>query len=256
MPRLYNIHHTPEQNLEILAENYYPGRFLAVGFCPNGDAAQLYAIGGRSEGSKNRVLVEEDNIVSTEVFDPNKSVGDPTLTIYDAMRRYRDVHVVSNGDQTSTAIQYMRCGKTFFEAMESRDYEPDSPNYTPRISGFIDMHSNEESKPVMGISVIRKVAVSDLAIRNTFSETAESPEEKLQLENGLGYAVHTYLGDGKPLPSYDEAPFTIPIQRDAKENAEMLWENLNPETRVAVVAKTISAATLESEFHIINLHKR
>jgi IMP cyclohydrolase len=250
MPRIYDPENTPEQNLEILAANPYPGRFLAVGFDLGGYAVQIYAIGGRSEGSQNRVLVEEAGIVSTEIYDTSKPVGDPTLTIYDATRHRKKLHLVSNGDQTDTALKYLRAGKTFQEAMDSRTYEPDVPNYTPRISGFINTAASEE-EPALGISIIRKVAVSDLAVRDFFTDLSG----ELLKKEGLANAVHTYKGDGDPLPAYDEPSFVIPVHHETlKETAEMVWDHLNPDTRVGVAVQVTDdlAGTLT---HIINRHK-
>ncbi|MGI9027811.1 MAG: IMP cyclohydrolase [Candidatus Saccharimonadales bacterium] len=247
--RLYQPENTPQANLEILAANSYLGRFFVQGFFMQepGDKVyvQAYGLEGRSEGSRNRTLQQnEDGSVSTKVFDMAKQVGDPALTLYRAMDSVNGIHVVSNGNQTTTAIEYLRQGKSFEEAINTRDYEPDEPNYTPRISGYIDA---EQSK--FGISIIRKLAVSRLAVRTLFTE--QSPEIELTPE--VGYAVHTYQGDGNPLPPFDEAPFKLPLRDTAQTMAELMWDNLDTNNRVAVAAKVFTSTS--QDIFIINRHE-
>lgn len=245
---LYNRNNSPEANLDVLSGIEYPGRLLVVGKSAGGLAMQVYVVGGRSDGSRNRVLVNEDNIVSTRPYDPKKSVGNPRLTIYDAMRRTGTTHVVSNGDQTTTAIQFLGSGKTFREAMNRRSFESDKPNNTPRISAFTELNPSED-EPTMGISVIVKNQLTGGPLRRYFEEGVtlgmEAPGD------GIGYAVHTYRGDGKPLPSFNEHPFTLPLEATATDTAEMLWACLNHDNRVAIAAKTISLSG-EVDISIIN----
>ena len=212
-------------------------------------AVQAYAIGGRSDDSRNRILVLEDDIVSTESFNKSKMVSHPELTIYDALRCSGSTHIASNGDQTATAIQYLRSGRSFEEAMNSRSYEPDAPNFTPRISGFINTNANENGQK-FGMSLVRKASDSNQTVRALYTEN--SPE--IQLEQGVGYVLHTYLGNDNPLPSFDEVPFPIPILANAQAMATMLWEHLSAETRVAVAVKTITADG-QAGFFIINTHQ-
>jgi len=245
----YIPENTPEQNLSILAENPYPGRLLVVGFA--GEVSVIaYAVQGRSEGSRNRRLVVQDNIVSTEIADPSLPVGDPELTIYDAMRRVGDVEIVSNGNQTDRVVRYLRSGKKIAEALEATDHEPDAPNFTPRITGFLD-GDPDTREPYIGLSVISKNPLGEGSIRKLY--TNYSPELAKGLHSdrpNIGWTVHTYKGEGSPLPSFDEPPFIIPIQDRAKDMAEMLWENMDSNNRVAVAAKTISS--LGVSFHIID----
>lgn len=247
MSRLYSPENKPHKNLEILAANPYPGRFIVIGKA-GGVAVQAYAIMGRSEGSRNRVLVEQDGIVSTDVFDKSQPVGDPSLTIYEAVRQEGAVHIVSNGRQTTTAAEHLRDGKTFQDAMETHTYEPDDPNFTPRISGFIDTEADLHDRPAIGISIIRKIAVSNLPVRDLFTDYF--PDHNLG--SGIGMAVHTYKGDGSPLPTFDEAPFRMPVEDTAEGMAQLLWDNLNEENRVAVAAKVI--APTGQDIFIINRH--
>ncbi len=245
MSRLYSPENTPGENLEILARNPYIGRILVEGFA-GGVAVQAYGIEGRSDGSRNRVQVSQGGLVSTEVFETSKPVGDPELTIYDSMQQRGSVHIVSNGNQTSTAIQYLRCGKTFEEAMLSRLFEPDEPNFTPRISGYIDLYPTDQ--PRLNISVIRKDRSTGTAVHSFYPDYY--PENNL--ESGVGYAVHTYKGNGDPLPSFDEEPFKIPIEDTAKGMAQLLWNNLDRENRVSVVGKVFTPTS--REIYIINRH--
>jgi len=237
MPQ-YSESNTPEQNLELLANNPYPGRLLVVGFTPETQVL-AYAVMGRSDGSRNRVLTLQDNVVGTEVADYSISAGDPELTIYDALRKVGDIEIVSNGNQTDRVVRYVRCGKTFMDAMGVTFYEPDDPNFTPRITGF--HHSDaDENEPFFGISVISKDPASADPVRKLY--TNQTPELGF-VNNGtdaVGYCVHTYNGDGDPLPSFDDLPFRIPVQETAFDMADMLWETLDSDNRVAVVAKYIS----------------
>lgn len=246
---LYSKENSPGANLDVLAGIDYPGRLLVVGKTAGGLATQVYAVGGRSDGSKNRILVKDDNIVSTEAFDKTKSVGDPKLTIYDAMRRVGTQHIISNGDQTGTAIQYARCGLSFKKAMQRRQFEPDKPNYTPRITGFSDIQP-AEGQPSFGLSLTRRNPLTGGPLRSFYMEG----DDGLALEPGTGLCLHTYRRNGNPLPSFDEAPFVIPVEESAADTAQMLWERLNPDTRVAIAAKTIDASG-QVEFDIINLHQ-
>lgn len=247
---VYSPENSPEENLSILAENPYPGRLLVVGFA--GDTAvQAYAVEGRSEGSRNRKLIEEDNIVGTEIADPSLPVGDPELTIYDAMRSIGDIHIVSNGNQTNRVVQYLRSGKAFKDAMKVTKREPDEPNFTPRITGFIDLNPGE-GEPSIGLSVIRKSANGHGSIRRLYTDQSPELSQYSDMDN-VGYAVHTYKGNVDPLPSYNEPPFIIPIQNTSYGMASMLWESLDPENRVAVAAKTIAPNGVVN-IRIINRH--
>lgn len=249
---LYNAENSPEQNLAILAENPYPGRLLVVGFAA-GNAMMAYAVEGRSPGSRNRRLTQQDNVVSTEVADTSLPVGDPELTIYDAMRRVGDVHIVSNGNQTDTVARYLRTEKQVADALSVTEHEPDAPNYTPRITGFHHFYA-PDGWPYFGLSVIGRDP-SGGSVRKLYTDL--SPE--IILEEGadsVGYAVHTYQGDSDPLIAFDEPPFRIPVLSSAEEMAGMLWESLDPENRVSVVAQTIKFDTgaLSMDFSIINRH--
>lgn len=245
-----------QANLEALAENPYPGRGIVQGLNEAGDTAlQAYWVMGRSENSQNRILVQEDDIVRTEAFDESK-VTDPSLIIYNAMDIVRDNftrHVVSNGDQTDTITEGLAQGKTFDAALKSREYEPDAPNYTPRISGVIVPY-NADNRPDARVadtilSVIRKDPSSDEALR-VYSYSILGTRDA-----GTGKCVHTYLRDGSPLPSFDQDPFEVPLGENVDDTAEALWTHLNEDNRVALVVKGIHLATNEASYRIINAHQ-
>ncbi len=243
-----------KQNLEKLGENVYPGRLLVVGFFGS-IAIQAYVVEGRSDDSKNRLLVGQDGIVSTETFDKSRPPKHPELTIYDAMRRVGPKYIVSNGDQTSTAIQHVRSGLTFETAMEARDYEDDEPNYTPRISAYTDiplyMEGGSRDDASFAISVLRKSSRSDRTMRRTWTDSDLEPVD------GIGYCTHTYAGDapkGVPIPSFTEAPFPVPVPGNAVEALGMLWETLDPTNVVAVAAKAINIDNGHSITAIKNTH--
>jgi len=237
---------TAEENLRTLADNPYPGRGLVVGLNEAGDMAlQAYWVMGRSENSRNRLLVEEDDVVRTVPFDPSK-VADPSLIIYNAMRHIGDMYVVSNGDQTDTAIEFLERGESFEAAMQTRTYEPDAPNYTPRITGYIRL--SDPRHPGFGISLIRRGSVRDRDERIYGGEMLPATSS----ERGMGSCVHTYNGDGDPLPSFDVLPYALPMREGVEDTAVDYWENLNPDNRVAIVVKGIHIATRETSYSIIN----
>lgn len=246
-----------QANLAALAENPYPGRGIVQGLNEAGDTAlQVYWLMGRSENSRNRILVQEDDIVRTEAYDESK-VTDPSLIIYNAMDIVRDArtcHVVSNGDQTDTITDGLRSkGQGFEAALKGRDYEPDNPNFTPRISGIVTpstfTHNPDLGLAHANLSVIRKDPNSVESIRQNF------PTILLPSDSGFGKAVHTYLGDGTPLPSFDKSPLEVPLGEGVEDTAEMYWGNLNVDNRVALVVKGIHLATNDTSYRIINAHE-
>lgn len=252
---LENVH----ANLAELAENPYPGRGIALGLNALGDTAlQVYWVMGRSENSRNRVLVEEDDVVRTAAHDESK-VEDPRLIIYNAMRTYLEedtlaCHIVTNGDQTDTIIDGLAAGKAFETSLLSEEYEPDAPNFTPRISGIVVPYAAKSQSPdglaERGLSVIRKESAgSDKPVRKYYRDilTAE--------HSGTGKCVHTYLGDSDPLPAFDRKPFVVPVGEGINDTAEMYWDNLDADNRVALVVKGIHLATGLTDYRIINAHE-
>jgi IMP cyclohydrolase len=245
-------------NMEALAANPYPGRGIVLGVSEGGEqAVQAYWVMGRSENSRNRVLVEnEDGSVRTEAFDPSK-VLDPSLIIYNAMRtvdQFHSTHVVSNGDQTDTLVDEINrrharlsLSERFLDALIQREFEPDAPNFTPRITattftplqpGFSDGRYN--------YSLIKRNPTTGGA-EHTFGGGSLGG-----IPEGTGICFHTYNGDGDPLPAFEGSPFAVPVQETAEEIAGTLWESLDAQNRVAIVAKTINLTTGQIAHHIIN----
>lgn len=227
-------------NMEELRLNPYPGRGIVMGFNQEGDQAiQVYWVMGRSDNSRNRVLVRQGDVVKTEPFDISK-VKDPTLIIYVAMRVVDGRHLVSNGDQTDSVAEVIKNGGTFEEGLRARTYEPDTPNFTPRITG----EYFPASRLPFSISIIRKNPSGD-----------PDPIRTLQSygpERGIGRCIHTYRGDGNPLPSFDLDPYPVILRGSVNQIAQTYWNLLNPGNRVALIVKGISTTTGEVSFSIIN----
>lgn len=240
-------------NLEQLGANTYPGRGIVLGRSTDGEAAvQVYWIMGRSEGSRNRIFGENGESIRTEVFDGNKETGNPDLTLYNAMSPVRKgVHVVSNGRQTDEIVRAMRQHKgegdmgahtAFVESLDDWGFEDDEPNYTPRISGFTTTET-------YGMSSISRHPLTGEPV-HVFGRG-----DLGDIPTGHGLAVHTYKGDGKPLPAFTDHPFPVPVLGSAQETAEMFWEKgLNPDNRVAIAARFITLRTGEVDQAIINGH--
>ncbi|MEK9195995.1 MAG: IMP cyclohydrolase [Patescibacteria group bacterium] len=225
-------------NESALKDNSYPGRGIVMGVNSAGTHfVQVYWLMGRSDNSRNRIFVLEDGSVKTKAYDESK-VEDPSLIIYDAMIEINDNHIVSNGDQTTTIVDFLNKNKTFEDALKTRDYEPDAPHFTPRISGIY--YPDQSVK----MSIIRKD--NDHTDRDVFNFKADD------LLRGTGYCMHTYKGDGDPLPSYDTAPFAVSLFGSVEENANKFWSLLNPENRISLVVKSIPFKGSGPEFHIIN----
>lgn len=225
-----------EENLAALAENTYPGRGIVQGLSEGGETyVQAYWVMGRSDDSRNRVLVHQDGAISTEARDPSK-VKNPRLTIYPAMVQSRDgvLHAVSNGEQTSTVMSTWADSESraefserFNKALLSHMYEPDAPNFTPRITAYI------QKRGAAGYSVIRRDPLTYEPIYTYGWQYLAS------LPGGVGLCFHTYEGDGDPLPSFEGTPYAVPVQSTANETAEALWESLDQRNRVALAVKTI-----------------
>jgi hypothetical protein len=212
-----------------LAANAYPGRGLVLGRAESGDRwLQVYWIMGRSENSRNRVFVADGGELRTEVAEPAK-LADPSLILYEAMLELPGVYLVSNGDQTRTVFDVMESGGRFEDALEMREREPDAPNYTPRISGLIDLRLGH---PVLALSIL-KANAGDPALtdRTTFRPSAPLA--------GFGLGLTTYAGDGDPLPSFQGDPLWLPLNGTADEVADAYWRALSTDNRVALAVKEI-----------------
>ncbi len=229
-----------QANLEKLRANPYPGRGMAIGLAENGRSlVQAYWIMGRSEQSRNRVFGYENGRLFTRAANPKK-VKDPRLIIYNAMDEWNGCYVVSNGDQTDTVIRGLRAGRGFYETMSTRVFEPDKPNYTPRIAAI----SYRAAKPVVAMAILKKSARGATCERTFYNFD--------EFERGFGFCLTTYSGDGDPLPAFQGVPFLLPLLGERKKIAETLWEALWPSNRVALAVKFVNIASGESTVTVIN----
>ena len=228
-----------------LAGNPYPGRGLVLGLDESGARLiQAYWIMGRSPNSRNRVFETDGKRVWTEAADPAQC-ADPSLIIYNAMRELTGLFVVTNGDQTDTICQTLLAGGTFEQALATRAYEPDAPNYTPRISGIFDLRLG---RPVARLCVLRRSAFGDATDRLLWHYEA--------FGRGVGHCITTYMGDGKPLPPFEGEPFALPLAGDLATLAETLWASLDEANRIALAVKAIDPATLASELVVRNKYEK
>ncbi|MCD7959695.1 MAG: IMP cyclohydrolase [Ruminococcus sp.] len=225
-----------------LKQNAYPGRGIVLGRSADGKyAVSAYFIMGRSENSRNRIFVEEGNGIRTEAFDPSKMV-DPSLIIYAPVRVLGDYTIVTNGDQTDTVYQLLQAGKSFEESLRTREFEPDAPNYTSRISGIIDQSNNGFS---YALSILKSADGNPSSCqRYTFSYG--NPQV------GVGHFIHTYEGDGNPLPSFQGEPKKVEIVGDIDGFGEMLWNSLNADNKVSLFVRYICLKTKQCETRIYN----
>ena len=229
-----------------LKENAYPGRGIVIGISPDGKkAVTAYFIMGRSSNSRNRIFVEYEDGIRTEAFDPSK-LEDPSLIIYAPVRVLGDYTIVTNGDQTDTIYDGMRNGLNFEQALRSREFEPDAPNYTPRISGVLHV---ENGKFSYAMSIL-KSADGDGSSCQRYTYAYSNPL------NGKGKFIHTYKCDGNPLPSYEGEPKTVVIpDTDIDTFTSMVWENLNADNKVSLFTRYIDIATGKYESRIVNKNK-
>ena len=213
-----------------LKSNSYPGRGIVIGKSANGKfAVAAYFIMGRSENSRNRIFAQTNDGIKTEAFDPSK-LTDPSLIIYHPVRVLGNKTIVTNGDQTDTIYNLMNQQMTFEESLRTREFEPDAPNYTPRISGIIKKEDNGFN---YAISILKSADGNpDCCVRNTFSY--KNPIA------GIGHFIHTYMGDGEPLPSYEGEPKKVEILDDIDTFTDMLWTSLNDENKVSLFVRYIS----------------
>ena len=228
-----------------LEQNPYPGRGLVLGRSEDGDAwLQLYWIMGRSPNSRNRIFVADGPTLRSEPFDAS-AVEDPSLILYDAMLELERVYLVSNGDQTRTLQRALEQGGSFEEALATREREPDAPNFTPRISGMIDLR---REAPVFALSVL-KASRADPAHTDRHTFWPAPPPR------GLGLGLTTYLGDGAPLPSFEGEPLWLPLTGPPEAVLERYWEALDPENRVSLAVKRIPLRGGAGRLLIRNRHR-
>ena len=226
---------------ERLNGNTYPGRGIVIGKTADGKkAATAYFIMGRSANSRNRVFTEKDGAIFTEPFDASK-VEDPSLIIYAALRNYENKLIVTNGDQTDTIWEGLKAGKSFSEALTTREFEPDGPNFTPRISGMITFGEGDFTYEM---SILKSADAEGSACnRYTFTYPAL---------NGLGHFIHTYVCDGNPIPTFQGEPERVAIDNDIDAFTTDLWNALDDNNKISLYVRYTDLATGECESRMIN----
>ena len=228
-----------------LKQNAYPGRGIVIGKSEDGKyAVTAYFIMGRSENSRNRVFVEDGEGIRTQAFDPSK-LTDPHLIIYAPVRVLGNKLIVTNGDQTDTIYELMDKQFTFEQALRTREFEDDAPNYTPRISGILRF---DEDGFNYAMSILKSANGNpDSCQRYTFSYNDPI--------NGEGRFIHTYMGDGNPLPSFEGEPKLVGISGNIDEFTDMLWNNLNEDNKVSLFVRFVNLEDGSVETRIINKNK-
>jgi IMP cyclohydrolase len=233
-------------NLKALCANPYTGRGIVVGLDETDThLVQAYWITGRSENSRNRIFVADDKgSLRTQAADPSK-VKDPSLIIYRVMAEIDGLYVVSNGDQTDTVIEADEEGEDLYIAMLTRTYEPDAPNYTPRITALCSLR---EISPYAEISMLRRSKLGEGCDRHFWRYE--------QFQPGLGYGITTYTGDGDPLPAFQGEPYLLPLLGGIERMALLLWDALDSKNRVSLAVKMINIEQMTSRIHIINQYTK
>ena len=230
---------------ETLSGNVYPGRGIMLGRSADGaNAVIAYFIMGRSENSRNRVFVTDGDGIRTQAFDESK-VTDPSLIIYAPVRVLGGTTIVTNGDQTDTIYEGFLHGKTMGQALRTRTFEPDAPNYTPRISGVLEM---VDGGFFYRLSIL-KSDDGDPSQCLRYSYFYDAPKA------GEGRLIHTYVGDGSPLPSYEGDPARVTFEGDIDAFTENLWNSLNADNRVSLFVRYIPVDGGEAQTRIVNRHE-
>lgn len=224
----------------ILRANDYPGRGIIIGESQDGKKAVFaYFIMGRSENSRNRVFTENGGDLVIRPFDADR-VGDPSLIIYSPVRVCGNKTIVTNGDQTDTVFEFLTKGSTFENALETRCFEPDAPNFTPRISGLLDFENGFSYK----MSILKSVD-ADGSGCNRFN-FSYSPL------NGVGHFIHTYAGNGSPIPSFFGEPEAVTVGNNIDEYMALIWSSLNAGNKVSLYVRFIDIASGVHESRMIN----
>ncbi len=225
-----------------LETNAYPGRGIVIGKSANGKyAVTAYFIMGRSSNSRNRIFVEEGEGIRTEAFDPSK-LEDPSLIIYAPVRVLGHDTIVTNGDQTDTIYDGLAKGLTFEQSLRSREFEPDAPNYTPRISGIMHVENGSYD---YALSIL-KSNNGDPSSCQRFTYAYENPKA------GQGHFIHTYQHDGNPLPTFAGDPVAVEIPDEIDAFTDLVWNSLNKDNKVSLFVRFIDIASGKYETRIVN----
>ncbi len=237
---IYKIN-TPEK---LIAGNSYVGRGIILGKTPDSSKAVIaYFIMGRSENSRNRVFVMEDDVLYTKPFDESK-VKDPSLIIYAALRSFGNKLIVTNGDQTDTIYEGLKEGKSFNDSLKSRCFEPDAPNLTPRISGMLSFDGDDFSYEM---SILKSADAEGTACNRYLFSYPSMP--------GMGHFIHTYVCDGNPIPTFQGEPERIEIAQDIDEFTTRLWSSLDKDNKISLYVCYVDKATGKYVDRIINKNK-
>lgn len=225
----------------LLLGNTYPGRGIIIGKTDDGKfACAAYFIMGRSNNSRNRIFTEKDGEVFTQPFDASK-VEDPSLIIYTALKSYRNNLIVTNGDQTDTIYNGLLNGLSFEESLNTREYEPDAPNYTPRISGIITFKNNDFTYK---LSILKRANGKCQRLYYLYTP-----------DKGIGRLIHTYLFDGNPIPSFSGEPKTVKIEGDIDRFTNKLWNALDYDNKISLYVRYIDLKTLKCTNRLINKYE-
>lgn len=227
---------------ELLKANSYPGRGIVLGKSADGKSAVFaYFIMGRSENSRNRIFVEKDDELVIYPFDESK-VSDPSLIIYSPVRRVWNKWIVTNGDQTDTVVDGLLAGQSFAISLEKREFEPDAPNFTPRISGIIDLDEGFFYK----LSILKSADEKGSAC-NRYCFRYEPLD-------GVGHFIHTYNCDGNPIPTFTGEPERVAVPADIDEFAKGIWSGLNADNKISLYVSYIDLATKQRTSRLFNKH--
>ena len=227
-----------------LGHDPYPGRGIIVGQSACGTyAVMAYFIMGRSENSRNRIFSPTEDGIRTEAFDPAKLV-DPSLIIYRPVRALGDITIVTNGDQTDTIYEALCAGKSFEDALRTRTFEPDAPNYTPRISALVERSGDSFA---FRMSILKSAEGRGEACERFFFDYPTPIP-------GEGRFLHTYRCDGDPLPSFEGEPERVALTGTLDELTDEIWQALDPDNRVALFVRTIRLADGQTQTRIVNRH--
>lgn len=226
---------------ELLKNNAYAGRGIVIGKTPDGKkAVTAYFIMGRSENSRNRIFKEEGENVTIYPFDESK-VEDPSLIIYSPIKKIENKLIVTNGDQTDTIYDFIKKGECFREALKTREFEPDKPNYTPRISGIMNFKDNDFD---YSMSILKSLDKDGSACGRYFYD--------YEAVNGLGHFIHTYVCDGNPLPTFTGEPERVAVENDIDAFADKIWTNLNENNKISLYVRYINIAEGTVENRMFN----
>ena len=229
---------------QLLSGNTYPGRGIIIGKTADGKCAcAAYFIMGRSANSRNRIFTESGGEVRTEPYDITR-VQDPSLIIYTALKSYQNNLIVTNGDHTDTVYNALSCGGTFEAALNTREFEPDAPNFTPRISGLLTFENGDFTYKM---SILKSADDKGSACARYFYDYPSTA--------GLGHFIHTYLRDGDPIPSFIGEPERIQIDSDIEYFTNSLWNALNDDNKISLYVRYVDLKTLKCENRLINKNK-